>query len=346
MSLLLVRTDAGAELGMGHAMRCLALAQAWRGRGGEVRFRMADPPKSLEARLPAEGMALEQASAAPGSREDAAATAERARGLGAEAVVLDGYQFGADYRGALRRQCEAPVLVIDDLGGEGPWEADVLLNQNLHAQEAMYPGYTPGAELLLGPRFALLRAEIRAVGARPPRTGEVRTILVTFGGADPVDATSRFLPALASLSRSRKVGVLVGPANARRERLRAAASEVSSGIEVLTAGSDYPRLLAEADLVVTAAGSTCWELCFLGVPFVTVVLAENQTAIAASLDAAGAAVDLGWHGSLAVARLAATLAELAADAPRRRAMGEAGQRLVDGLGAERVADTVAARKAA
>lgn len=350
MGLLLVRADAGPRVGMGHAMRCLALAQAWRARGGSARFLMADPPPSLQDPLAAEGVVLESLGEEPGSLRDAAATAERARRLGVEALVVDGYAFGPAYRAAAR-EGGAPMLVVDDLGGDERWEADVILNQNLHARASMYADRPPGADLLLGPSFALLRSEIRSAAALRPedRAAEpVRTLLVMFGGADPVDATGQFLPAVANLDPEVAVRVLVGPANPRRATLARLAGETAGRLEVVEAGPDhpYPRLLADADLVVTAAGSTCWELCFLGIPFVTVVLADNQAAIAASLQEAGASIDLGPHGEAESAALAKMLERLLADSGLRRAMGRAGRSLVDGRGAERVAGRIAKRRAA
>jgi UDP-2,4-diacetamido-2,4,6-trideoxy-beta-L-altropyranose hydrolase len=348
MGVLLVRTEAGPAVGMGHVMRCLALAQAWTARGGTARFLLSDGAStpSLRRTLAADGVAVESLSEAPGSPGDAAATAEIAGRLDVEALVIDGYAFGPAFRESVRNGCGAPILVVDDLGGDEPWPADVILNQNLHAREALYADRPPGSELLLGPRYALLRSEIRAIRrAEGSPADPVRTLLVAFGGADPVDATSRFLPALAGVPDIR-ARVLVGPANPRLESLRRLSAELPGGIEVLAAGEDYPRVLADADLAVTAAGSTCWELCYLGIPFVTIVLADNQAPIAASLQEAGASIDLGKHTGLAAGDLAVALGGLLANHEKRLAMSQAGRRLVDGLGAERVAGRIAAARRA
>jgi UDP-2,4-diacetamido-2,4,6-trideoxy-beta-L-altropyranose hydrolase len=332
---------------MGHVMRCLALAQAWTARGGTARFLLSEEACSpaLRRTLASEGVVVESLPETPGSPRDAAATAEVAGRLDVEALVIDGYAFGPAFRESVRSGCGAPILVIDDLGGDEPWPADVILNQNLHAREALYADRPLGAELLLGPRYALLRSEIRAIGRSEDPVGPVRTIVVAFGGADPVDATSRFVPAFAGLPDVR-VRVLVGPANPRLESLGRLSAGVSAGIEVVAPGADYPRILTDADLAVTAAGSTCWELCFLGIPFVTIVLAENQAPIAASLQQSGASIDLGDHAGLAARDLATALDGLLANPEKRRAMSRAGRRLVDGLGAERVAGRIAAARRA
>jgi spore coat polysaccharide biosynthesis predicted glycosyltransferase SpsG len=96
-----------------------------------------------------------------------------------------------------------------------------------------------------------------------------------------------------------------------------------------------------ADLAVTAAGSTCWELAYLGVPMITIVAAENQRGIADGLATRGAAVNLGWHGEVTLASIAAAIASLADDHRKRASMRRAARELVDGCGADRVVAALA-----
>lgn len=347
---LLVRVEADAKGGTGHAMRCLALAQAWQDAGGgPVRFLMTRCGTGLSERLRREGIVGEILEAVPGTESDAARTLERAHAGHASWVVVDGYWAGAAYVKSLRATPgRGPaILAVDDLGEAGPYAADLVLNQNLYAEPEMYADRSPHTELLLGADFALLRREFAAYRGFP-RTipEEARHILVTLGGSDPANRTQLVLRALRGLAASREIRVLIGPENPREGSLRAEAAAAGLAGSLLTGVEDVPGLLAWSDLAVTAAGSTCWELAFLGVPALTIAVADNQRPIAESLSNAGVARDLGWHEDVDESAVARAVAELSGDRAARARMAEAGRRLVDGRGAERVVRRLATAKAA
>lgn len=335
---LLIRVDAGGRAGTGHLMRSLALAHAWAEGGGKAHFAVAQAPAGILQRLTSEGLAVARVRAPAAGVEDAAETAALLRDLGAPWLVVDGYGFGAAYQGALRER-GVRLLYVDDYGHIGHYDVDLLLNQNLYATPALYPSRAPRTRLLLGARYAMLRREFRAWRDRARDTAPgARRVLVTMGGSDPDDATTMVLRALATRPEPRlEVLVVLGAANARVEAVRREGAMSPHGVRVLTDVRDMPALMAWADLAVTAAGSTCWEMAFMGVPMVAVVLAENQLPIARSLAAAGAARDAGWAAALEPARLADAIASLAAGADERRRMSERGRAVVDGLGASRVA---------
>src|SRR5215216_4793334 len=155
---LLIRADASAQIGTGHIMRCLALAQAWQAQGGAVTFAtMKTLPDALQTRLQNEHIVLHLLDTKPGSADDAAQTAALAASLGA-AVVVDGYHFGGDYQYTLK-SAGLKLLFIDDNVHADHYYADFVLNQNIYANEAMYANREPRTILLLGPRYVLLRLE-------------------------------------------------------------------------------------------------------------------------------------------------------------------------------------------
>ncbi|MBI2364588.1 MAG: UDP-2,4-diacetamido-2,4,6-trideoxy-beta-L-altropyranose hydrolase, partial [Deltaproteobacteria bacterium] len=84
----------------------------------------------------------------------------------------------------------------------------------------------------------------------------------------------------------------------------------------------------------------CWELACLGLPALPVIMAENQRRIAEELDAIEVVQNLGWHDDVSVERLAAAVNVLQHDSSRRLRMSEQGRTLVDGWGAERVAQAL------
>ena len=255
--MLLIRADADTRMGTGHVMRCLALAQAWQDAGGQVTFLSAALPPGLESRLNAEGMTLVTLDA------DAAQTALVAQELGADWVVLDGYHFDAGSQRALK-DAGARLLVLDDNGDSDAYSADLVLNQNVHARAEWYASRAPDTRLLLGTRYALLRREFRVRHDRPRGTPKVaRKVLVTLGGSDPDNVTLKVLDALALIrAESLDVTVVVGGGSPHRASLEDAAARMPFPVRVVVNAANMPELMAWADVAISAAGSTVWELAF------------------------------------------------------------------------------------
>ena len=330
---LVVRADAGVALGLGHVMRCLALAQALADAGGGgALFVMAGAPAAFVARA---GTVTELGER-PGTAADAAQTASLARGAGATWVVVDGYHFDGGYQRALV-DAGMQVLAFDDHGHAGRYAAQIVLNQNLGAGEEPYADREPYTRLLLGSRYVLLQREFRAFEPDGrPVPARARRVLVTLGGSDPDNVSARVLAALAEVPGPLEVQVLIGGANPHRDALERAAAAVGHPVTLVVDVRDVPARMAWADLAVAAPGGSAWELARVGTPQISIVLADNQRPAGAALAAAGLAEVLGWHAHVGEDAIAAAVAELAQDAPRRAELATRGRELIDGRGAERV----------
>lgn len=335
---LLVRADAGATVGIGHVMRCLALAQAWQDAGGEVLFLSADMQANLRGRLTGERIALSDLDAASGGPADAAQTAELARRSGASWIVVDGYQFSATYQHAVKSAGHR-LLWIDDLARDAPYTADLILNQSEDADEAMYPDRAATTLLLLGTQFVLLRREFhRWLEWRRPPAGSSRKILVTMGGADEANVTAKAVEALSQIEGSDvETRVIIGPSNPNRAAIESVAGGLG-WLRVESAVADMPALMAWADIAVTAGGTTCWELAFMQLPFVAVAVAPNQIRGVERVEEIGIGLSLGWHSEVTGPDLATAVAGLLEDRDRRDRMAARGRQVVDGGGARRVVD--------
>ena len=335
---LLVRADAGLKMGTGHAMRCLALAQGWRHAGGEVIFALAESTSAVDRLLRSERFNVTRIDGAAGTSEDARSTFEIARAFGADWFAVDGYQFDAQYQKQL--QSFRPVLVIDDNGLLDYYAAELVLNQNAHACPEMYPHTSSNTKLLLGPRFALLRNEFVAyrdwTRAIPDRSSRV---LLTMGGSDPGNLTPRILPLLAELTDDDlRIRVVVGGSAENADVVDEIAARFAGRVEVLRDARNMAELMAWADLAISGAGTTCWEMCWLGLPAILVVVAENQRFIAEQLAALGAVENAGCGDSIDPALLAELCRQLLADKSRRVGMSQRAKQVVDGRGRDRVLD--------
>lgn len=314
---LLIRADASPKIGFGHVSRCLALAEFWRTCGGEVTLLTREPSSGVRERANRMGIELTELRSEPGSSQDAIETAN----VPAAWTILDGYNFNADFQRQIK-DAGKRLLVFDDCGLLESYSADFILNQNIGANAAMYRDRAPETRLLLGSRYTQIRGELLR-SRQPPRPvpETVNRILITTGGADPANVTSAILEQLSAF----QVIAIIGPENPNFEQLR----ERFPGVEFLRNPPNIAEVMSQADLALTAAGATAWELSFLGVPFVVIAIAENQRSNAELLDRFGA-------GRLAsISGAGAELATLAGDGEARRKMVSVQRMLFDGRGSLR-----------
>lgn len=336
---ILIRADGSTQIGTGHVMRCLALAQGWQRGGGQAIFVQAHSTPALENRLRLEGIEMMRVKVVPGSEEDAAQTAQQARACEAAWVVADGYRFGDRWQ----RQIKAAglrLLLLDDHAHAEYYSADMVLNQNLNADASLYAAREPYTQLLLGTRYAQIRREFLAWADAPREFPPVaRSVLVTLGGSDPKNVTSKVLEALIRLPDLNGT-VVVGGSNPHYDQLAASASRHGPRIRLERDSSRMAELMAQADFAVAAAGSTTWEMAFMGLPGLLIVVADNQRQPAKDLAEAGLFANLGEPESLMVEQLADHLSRLARDPGLRRTMSRKARVLVDGLGPERVSQAL------
>lgn len=326
-------------MGTGHVMRCLALAQAWQDSGGQCIFSMAQSTPAVERRLTHEKMELAPLIAEAASAADAAQTVDIAQKKNVAWIVVDGYQFGAEYQRAIKA-AGLKLLFIDDNNHAEHYCADLVLNQNIHARESLYANREPFTRLLLGPRYAMLRRDFRPWrNWRREIAATGRKILVTMGGSDPYNLTAKVLEAILQLSdRSLETVVLVGGSNPHLLSVKGLiqSSSYKDSIRLVLDAPDVPEQMAWADVAVAGAGTTFWEICFLGLPGILLVLADNQKGVAASANQLGIAWSMGDGAEMSAADIAAKLANLLHERDTRASQSANGQMLVDGRGAERV----------
>jgi UDP-2,4-diacetamido-2,4,6-trideoxy-beta-L-altropyranose hydrolase len=335
---ILVRTDASTAIGTGHSMRCLALAEASREIGLSVTIASAELTPSQKERWAKEHASYDRVAAVPGSLEDADITADLSVERSCDWIVIDGYHFDEAYQKRLNdRGCK--LLCIDDHVHLSNYTADCVLNPNAYADRALYARIGTNTRLLLGARYLLLRREFRNHASRRdqivPR--HALKLLVTLGGSDPANATATVLEALRFLDDIElEVRLVVGGSNPNLAGLSRTAAALPVRVETIRDAIDMAGLMSWADLAITAAATTTWELAFMGVPLFTIVTAENQQLVAKFLEQHQMAVNLGSAAALEPESLAHQIGSMSMDWDRRSRMSRLGQDLIDGQGAYRV----------
>lgn len=304
------RTDASLQIGTGHIMRCLTLADALFERGAQSTFicrphagHLIDMIRQLGhaaiALAPADDpfTAPADPSHAKWLGTDWSSDAEQTRqAIGNQVVdllVVDHYALDSRWEKILRPKAKR-ILAIDDLA-DRPHDCDVLLDQNLGRQAEDYFGLiSHKSKTLIGPEYALLRPEFaqrREHSLQRRSNPQLKNLLITMGGVDKTNATCQVLDALSrcELPDDLRITVVMGPSAPWLPQVQALAETMPRPTQVLACVNNMAHLMSESDLCIGAAGVSAWERCTLGLPAIILILAANQLSGAMALQTQGAA---------------------------------------------------------
>lgn len=339
-----IRVDAAAAIGLGHLKRCLSLAHALRDAGAEVRILAArldvDVPAIVQAagfecwQFTPAGNVIGKDSSVATAQDDAHQSAELLRDWMPHWVIVDHYGIDAGWHGKIRQILGTRIAVIDDLANR-TLDADLLIDHNFSDNHKVkYAARLKRSMPILGgPRFALLGPSY--VNAKPYQFNEqVRSIGIFMGGTDPMDASSLVLEACrVHAGFSGLIEVATTSANPHFSALQAACGRWPD-TDVLIDQEELSGFFARHDLQIGAGGGATWERCCIGAPTLALICADNQKVVVPALYRLGA-VDTVMPLSAATVGNAVTT--LLGDPERRAKLSAASKRLVDGLGARRVA---------
>ncbi len=339
---ILFLADAGPEVGGGHVMRCLTLAQALTRRGAECAFIESRAAAPILRRFgwPAQTLlAIADASDLAGLVAYAEAFAER---FDPTTIVIDHYGIDVSQEDELHVNGRRLVL-IDDLA-DRRHRCDLLIDPGYGRRREHYDPLIEGeCATMVGPSHALVRPEFgaarqRALGRRA-KHGPVRRVLVALGLTDVAGATARVVRALSDAVGDVRLDLVLGADAPSLAELREAA-KTDRRLHLWVDTAEMASLMADADVAIGAGGSSTWERATVGLPSVTVILADNQRAMVEQMAAAGFtlaadAADPDFEDQLRLCWNA-----LAGDQALRWRLTERSAELCDGNGAERVAEAV------
>lgn len=357
---IVFRVDASLQMGSGHVMRCLTLANGLRGQGAEVSFicrehlgHLCDFISSLNfrvVRLPAlevEGNADSGISSTweLGSlwEEDAEITQEIIRSwcVIPDFLIVDHYGLDKKWEVKLQRSVEK-IVVIDDLA-DREHDCVLLLDQNLHrGMEGRYQALVPDAcSKLLGPKYALLRPEFLAERKKmKPRSGEIKRVLIFFGGSDPANITGQLMKAInVNLFRQIQFEVVIGVSNIYKAEIQSLCDGLVN-VKLHIQVNNMAALMAQSDLAIGAGGATIWERCCMGLPSIMLTIADNQKAVASQVIQKKIGFLVGHVGEVDFKVIVNLLTIIQSRSFLIKEIGKRAECLVDGLGVKRVVSTL------
>lgn len=357
--MILFRADANQTIGMGHIMRCLSIADAMaatsnstilpRGKQ-DIKFMLADEGISdLIRNRGYEPIVLHTDYRVVDSEIEKWTELEDS--IDADLIIVDSYYVTPTYLTYLKDNI-GRVCYIDDVLSF-PYPTDILINYNAYASaesyHTLYSSSEVEPEFILGVKYAPLRSSFIGVERREQRE-EVKDVLLSTGGSDELHIALSFVKYLCDQQPDgRTYHILLGAMNQDKTEIREMAEKMDN-IILHENVQDMRGLICSMDLIVSAAGSTLYEICACGVPLITFVTADNQIRGAEAFSSLGLAVNIGdlrepesiKRGAVISGTLDSQAIEkmnsLTTEA--RVKMSKRQRAIIDGCGAERLAEAL------
>lgn len=356
---IVFRCDASIQIGTGHVMRCLTLADELARQGARCHFICREHEGNLIDFIAQKGYEVYKLGVVPldnhmkgdveptlfhsewlGSTqaEDAKQTIDIISEIEPEWLIIDHYALDSFWEKKLRPHCDS-ILVIDDLA-DRKHDCDILLDQNYGRSESDYINLIPKDCLLFcGPKYSLLRPEFHALreySLKRRKNSHLKNVLINLGGVDKDNHTTKIIKSLTQspLPKDCKITVVAGSTSPWLNNIQDEASKLPWKTQVLCGVSNMAELMANSDLAIGAAGSTSWERCCLGVPSILLCIAENQKMVINSLSNKGIilSIDINSINSISLNSKITLIKKNISTYTRLSS------EVTDGLGCNRVAD--------
>lgn len=329
--MLYIRVDMNNRIAAGHMMRCLSIADAAKSLGEEVTFLLADN-QALTLVKERGHNALVLHTPWDDRERELKVLRRLIEEYGIRRLLLDSYQVTASYLGELKKYTE--VFYLDDLNAFH-YPVDVLICYANYWEKFRYEDNYENTKLFLGTQYIPLGQAFSYCGPKNIKPG-VEHLLLLSGGSDPYDILDGLLGKIHR-ERYRKISVICGIYYPKYKELCERYMK-DENVCIYQGVSDMARYMREADLAVSAGGTTLYELCAMGTPAISYSFADNQLGNVEKFDEDGL---ISYAGDLrkdpVAERVAGYLEYYGQNQSLRQEKSLRMQELVDGQGAQRIA---------
>lgn len=334
-----IRTDGGQNVGMGHLQRCLNLAEQLKKEETEVIF-IIKKNSIVKEKIEKKEFKVIELNFDANLEEDLKFTINNSRNFGLDIVITDSYKFDEEYLRKLKKNI-CLLVSIDDLA-KFSFPSDIVINQNIYAQDLEYYSSSGKTEFLLGPQYTLLSEEFTGIKKRKTKE-KVENILITFGGEDSSDLTPCVLEAIEEIENSVKVNVIIGPFFRNIKEIEEIANKMKKKVNLIFDPPSIKEQLLASDITITAGGITLYELACAGTPTIAFCTAENQVKNIEGMEKAEIIMNAGWVNNFLKGKFKEKVKNLITNFSLREEIAEKGQKLVDGQGSMRCAKRILRR---
>lgn len=321
MKTVYIRADGGSSIGMGHIMRTLTLANEFKRCGYCVIYLCEDKFEYKEGINKIKNSAFEVI-----LLQNNQINCIINKNLYRDCLIVDSYNVNEEYFNIAKQYFQL-VGYFDDMNLYY-FNVDFIINQNLNSEFLEYRT-NKNTKMFTGCRYTMLRSEF--LRAKRKNIGnKVENILITLGGSDFHNLTQNIIGYIKTMKY--KFHVVIGPSFIHEKDLEKFESENV----ILHKNANMAELMEMTDMCISACGSTLYELAYIGIPTVGIIVAKNQELLAYSMEKEKIILNMGWYNKLNKKKVVRIIKQVIFDYERRKNMSFKGKNLIDGKGAERI----------
>jgi UDP-2,4-diacetamido-2,4,6-trideoxy-beta-L-altropyranose hydrolase len=334
---ILVRVDAYPDIALGHLNRCLNLGSSLEEHGHNVIF-LSYEDSATQAIFSKTHFEYKLIPFKINDKQSKYEELSQLKTLSSsiDLLLVDSYNVDEDYFDLLT-QCYPVIVYLDDLGMD--FDVDLVINPSCKVKGTDYKA----KNVLCGMQYVILSDEYR-VGCTRVFNTKKRSILVTMGGIDHYDLSSRVIPILEKISLDIEVNIVIGPYYENIELIRAAVKKSCLVINIFENISNIAPIILRSSIALTAGGFTAYELAAMSTPSVGVALWENQYSNIECLSNQGALIPL-YYSQVEDfdTEIAKELFRLINDNNLVMSMSKKARNAIDGNGANRISQEITKR---
>ena len=350
---LFIRVDSGMDIGDGHFLRCLTLVDSLKNKFERIIFISNQMPNHFLKRIKKNKFEIYKINGYSHIQEEKLESKKKVNLVQKDSIetkkIIGKYEnssnwlivdhYGIDYvwEKNIRENIEK-IIVIDDLANR-KHDCDILIDQNFYERmEKRYSKLIPSfCEKFLGPKFTLLKPEFLKARKNLKRKNEFKRILISFGGSDPSNETTKALSAIIDLGKKYKIDVIVGTNNPNKKQIMKLCSKIPF-CNFYEQVENMSKYMKRADLAIGAGGTSTWERCCLGLPTIVTSLSKDQEKIIENLSKIGCVINLGSAEKTTKLDYVKALNEI--NSKKLREISKKCLVLVDGKGVKRIANKI------
>ena len=326
-----IRVDGNKELGLGHIMRCLTLADEL--EKCDVLFFVRD---NTDIRKLLKGRTVMYISPEYNYQRELNVITDEIKNKQIDALVVDFLVYPPGYLKGLKHM-GLKLITFNELELTSDY-SDIIINCNTFKGFSKYSAVNMDNKCF-GPSYVILRNNIIKLEPRSP-SKKVKTILISMGGSDPNGITLKAIRALEKLSEDIQIIVHVGPAFKYRDTLLKLLDKSSLDSSMEENVPELAELMVKADIAIASAGNTMYELCYLGVPSIIIAQNSHQLEFASELERKGAVKGIGLNDVINEEIILAAVKELCNSYEVRNKMSKIAKEMMDGKGINRIKEKI------
>jgi UDP-2,4-diacetamido-2,4,6-trideoxy-beta-L-altropyranose hydrolase len=329
---LFFRVDSYPEIAIGHLSRCIQLALVLRLMGNKIIFLCYNDPETISrlkiANLDYQLINLKINTQGKLKKEIEYIARYKAK---SEILIIDSYSVDIKYIIETKKLFKK-IVYLDDLGLD--FDIDLVINPSCKFKPKDY--IAPVA--LCGPEYLILDNEY-SIGKH--ECSGNKSMLITFGGIDHFNLTSRLIPMIESINKDISLNIIIGPYYENVKLIEIAVKQSNLNINLYEGLHSISSVIKKSDLAISAGGRSVYELAAMATPSIGIALWENQRENIACLGEKGGIIPMVYSEDIDFdKKLVLNLTKLINDKSVQRKMSKISRKLVDGRGTSRISEII------